>query len=124
MLLFAQAPGDLVPARLDSGEATLAATFAAYAVRAADGALRLVLINKDAHSVLARIEPGRRFAKGKVSRLTAPALDATVGVRFAGAAVDDYGGWAPVARESAQFDDGAIVLDMPGASAALVALPA
>jgi hypothetical protein len=118
MLLFAQAPGDLVPARLDSGEATLAATFAAYAVRAADGALRLVLINKDAHSVLARIEPGRRFAKGKVSRLTAPALDATVGVRFAGAAV------APLASESAQFDDGAIVLDMPGASAALVALPA
>jgi hypothetical protein len=118
MLMFAQAPGDLVPARLDLGGATLAA----YAVRAADGALRLVLINKDARSALARIEPGRRFAKGEVSRLAAPALDATVGVRFAGAAVDDYGGWAPLARESAQFDDGAIMLDMPGASAALVTL--
>jgi hypothetical protein len=97
MLMFAQAPGDLVPARLDSGGPTLAA----YAVRAADGALRLVVINKDARAASARIEPGRRFAKGEVSRLTAPALDATVGVRFGGAAVNDYGGWVPVARESA-----------------------
>jgi hypothetical protein len=120
MLMFAQAPGDLVPARLDSGEATLAA----YAVRAADGALRIVVINKDARSASARIEPGRRFANGEVSRLTAAALDATVGVRFGGAAVDDYGGWMPVAHEAAQIDNGAILLDMPGASAALVMLQA
>jgi hypothetical protein len=120
MLMFAQASGDLMPARLDSGGAALAA----YAVRAADGTLRLVVINKDARAIPARIEPGRRFAKGEVWRLTAPALDATVGVRFGGAAVDDYGGWVPVARESAQFDDGVIVLDMPGASAAVVTLHA
>jgi hypothetical protein len=86
--------------------------------------LRLVVINKDARPASAWIEAGRRFAKGEVSRLTAPALDATVGVRFGGAAVDDYGGWTPTANESAQFDDGAIVLDMPGASAALVTLQA
>jgi len=30
----------------------------------------------------------------------------------------------PVARESAQFDDGVTVLDVPGASAALVTLHA
>src|SRR6266436_3701314 len=118
MLMFAQAPGDLVPARLDSGGAALAA----YAVRAADGALRVVLINKDIRAASMRIEPGRRFAKGEVSRLVAPALDATAGVRLGGAAVDDYGGWAPAAHEGAQFDGGAIVLDIPGASAALVTL--
>jgi len=42
-----------------------------------------------------RIEPGRRFANGEVSRLAAPAVDATAGVQFGGAVVDDYGGWAP-----------------------------
>jgi hypothetical protein len=120
MLMFAQAPGDLVPVRLDSGGATLAA----YAVRAADGALRLVVINKDVRAASVRIEPGRRFAKGEVSRLAAPTLDATTGVRFGGAAVDDYGGWAPLAHEAAQFDDDAIMLDMPGASAALMTLQA
>jgi hypothetical protein len=120
MLMFAQASGNLVPAKLDSGGAAVAA----YAVRAADGALRLVVINKDARAASVRIEPGRRFAKGEVSRLTAPALDANAGVRFGGAAVDDYGGWAAVAREIARFDDGAVVLDIPGASAALVTLPA
>ena len=56
------------------------------------------------------------------ARLAAPALDAIAGVRLGGAAVDDYGGWAPATREGAQFDDGAIVLDIPGASAALVTL--
>ena len=118
MLMFAQAPGDLVPVRLDSGGATLAA----YAVRAANGALRLVVINKGVRAALLRIGPGRRFAKGEVSRLAAPALDATAGTRFGGAAVDDYGGWSPVAREDVQFDGDVIVLDVPGASAALVTL--
>jgi hypothetical protein len=111
MLMFAQATGDLVPTRLDSGGVPLAA----YAVRATDGTLRLVVINKDSRAVSARIEPGRRFANGGVWRLTGPGLDATA---------DDYGGWAPTAREEARFDAGAIVLDLPGASAALIALRA
>src|SRR6266481_2180851 len=81
-----------------------------------------VRLANDAGVVFILIEPGRRFAKGEVSRLVAPALDATAGVRFGGAAVDDYGGWAPAAREAAQFDGGAVVLDIPGASAALVTL--
>jgi hypothetical protein len=118
MLMFAQAPGDLVPTRLDSSGAALAA----YAVRAAGGALRLVVINKDTHTVSPRIEPGRRFANGEVSRLAGSALDATAGVRFGGAAVDDYGGWEPGTREHAQFDAGAVVLDLPAASAALITL--
>jgi hypothetical protein len=118
MLMFAQAPGDLVPTNLDA----LGAALAAYAVRTANGALRLVVINKDIHAVSVRIEPGRRFANGEVSRLAGPALDATGGVQFGGAAVDDYGGWAPLIREHAQSDAGAIVLDLPAASAALIAL--
>lgn len=120
MLMFARAQGDLVPATLDSGGALLAAG----AVRGADGALRLVVINKDVRAAAVRIEPGRRFARGEVWRLVAPALEATAGVRFAGAAVDDYGRWAPTAYEGVQFDDGAVVLDVPGASAALVTLQA
>ena len=40
----------------------------------AEGALRLVLINKDVRAASVRIEPGRRFANGAVSRLVAAAL--------------------------------------------------
>jgi hypothetical protein len=119
MLLFAQAHGDLVPARLDAGGAALAT----WAVRAADGALRVVLINKDARAAAVRIEPGRRFAKSEVLRLTAPALDATAGVRFGGATVDDYGGWSPAIREDTRLDGGALVLDVPAASGALATFP-
>jgi hypothetical protein len=120
MLMFAQASGDLVPARLESGGTAVAA----YAVRAAGGALRVVVINKDTHAVSVRIEPGRRFANGEVLRLTGSALEATAGVRFGGATVDDYGGWSPGTPEHTQFDAGAIVLDLPGASAALLNLQA
>jgi hypothetical protein len=118
MLMFAQAPGALVPTKLHSSGAALAA----YAVRAGSGTLRLVVINKDIRAVSARIEPGRRFANAEVSRLTGPALDATAGVQFGGTPVDDYGSWAPVTREHAQFDAGTIVVDLPGASAALITL--
>jgi hypothetical protein len=118
MLMFAQAGGALVPATLDPGSAALAG----YAVRAADGALRLAVINKDARAASVRIVSGRRFARGEVSRLVAPALDATAGVRFGGATVDDYGGWMPAVREDARLNDGAVMLDMPGASGALVTL--
>jgi len=118
MLMFAQTTGDLVPTRLDPGGVMLAA----YAVRAGDGALRLVVINKDVRAVSLRIEPGRRFANGEVWRLAAAALDATAGVRFGGSAVDDYGGWAPGPREDVRLDAGAIVTDLAGASAALITL--
>ena len=120
MLMFARAAGDLIPTKLESGGAPLAA----YAARAADGALRLVVINKDNRAVSARIEPGRRFANGEVSRLAASALDATTGVGFGGATVDDYGNWSPLTRENARFDGGTIVLDLAGASAALLTLQA
>jgi hypothetical protein len=44
-------------------------------------------------------------------------------VRFAGAAVDDYGGWAPLRAKARKFDDRAIIFDMPSAVAAVVTLP-
>jgi len=118
MLMFAQAQGDLVPARLDGGGAQVAA----YAVRAGDGALRVFVINKDARAASVRIDAGRRFAQGTVLRLAAPAPDATAGVTFGGAPVDAYGGWQPAAPAPAQFSGGDIAVDVPAASAAVIAL--
>jgi hypothetical protein len=122
MLMFAQAGrGSLVPTRLDASPSGLNA----FAVRAPDGSLRVCLINKDSPGAIrASISPGRRFSVASVSRLAGPAIDAREGVTLGGAVVDETGRWTPKFRESADQRDGEIIMNVPAASAALVALHA
>jgi hypothetical protein len=116
MLLFARAArGMLVPARTQS-----ALNFTGFAARADDGSLSVCLINKDAHSARVTIDPGRRFAAASAIRLTAPKVEATAGLMLGGTAVDAYGRWAPAPAEMLEFEGGHVLVDLPGASAALV----
>jgi hypothetical protein len=120
MLMFAQAArGALVPARL----ATDTRALAAFAVRAPDGSLRVCLINKDfVRGARVRIDAGRSFAASSVMRLLGPSADATSGITFGGASVDDFGRWVPGTNEAALAPSGEIAIDVPAASAALVSL--
>ena len=116
MLLFARAArGVLIPARLKSD-----LNLACFAARADDGALRVCLINKDARGARLRIDPGRRFAAASATRLAGPSLDATAGLTLGGATIHASGRWAPAAPEMLQFASGQVLVDVPGASAALV----
>jgi hypothetical protein len=118
MLLFAQAArGALVPARPKADF-----DLASFAARADDGSLRVCLINKDARGARVRIDPGRRFAAASTMRLAAPSLEAATGLTLGGASIDASGRWAPAAPEMLQFASGHVVVDVPGASAALVRL--
>jgi hypothetical protein len=118
MLLFAQAArGALVPARLESD-----LNLACFAARADDGSLRACLINKDARGARLRIDPGRRFAAASAMRLAGPSIDATAALTLGGATIDASGRWAPAAPEMLQFANGHVLVDVPGASAALVQL--
>jgi hypothetical protein len=120
MLMFVQAGrGALLPARVDAGPNELSA----FAVRGDDSSLRICLINKESRGAIpVRIAPGRRFSTASVLRLTAPAIDATQGVTLGGAIVDDAGRWSAVQRERVDHSDGDLLLNVPAASAALVAL--
>jgi hypothetical protein len=118
MLLFAQAArGALVPARLKAD-----LNLASFAARADDGSLRVCLINKDARGARVRIDPGRRFTAASAMRLAAPSLEAATGLTLGGASIDASGRWAPAAPEMLQFASGHVLVDVPGASAALVRL--
>jgi len=118
MLMFGRAArGALVPARLEPGLDALAA----FAVRAADGSLRICLINRDpARAARVTIAAGPRVVAASVLRLAGPGLDATEGVTLGGAVVDDFGRWVPIVHESADRVGDDIVVDVPVASAALV----
>jgi hypothetical protein len=118
MLMFANASdGAVVPARLDGGDA-----LTAYAVRGGDGSLRISLVNLDlGRRSQVVIDPGHRFAAGRVLRLTGPVADGTE-VTFGGAMLDDYGAWTAVAEEPVQFAGTEFMVDMPAASGATVVL--
>ena len=54
--------------------------------------------------------------------IAAPSLEAATGLTFGGASIDASGRWAPAAPEMLQFASGHVLVDVPGASAALVRL--
>jgi hypothetical protein len=119
MLMFKQACGEgaeVVPTQGDTSGVNLAA----YAVRSRNGALRVCLINKDlSRPAHVQVDVGRRFAAVSVLRLAAGSAEATAGVTLGGAAVDDFGGWAPTVLEPIGPET-MIAVDVPVASAALL----
>jgi hypothetical protein len=117
MLLFAQtARGALVPARVTPASPDLKA----YAARAGDGTLRVALIDTDAaQAARAVIAPERRFDSARVMRLAGSAIDATTGITFGGARVDEFGRWDP-REEKIAPDTDEIPIDVPAASAVCV----
>jgi hypothetical protein len=83
--------------------------------------VRVTLINKDlAQPVAAQLDLGAAFKTGQVLRLTAPSVDATEGVTFAGAAVTAEGKWTPQTTAPLTFTAGKATVTLPPASAALV----
>ena len=120
MLLFAVAgAGHLVLTEMEEG---VAGAVTAYCVKARDGDLKLVVLNKSlaVDTTLTVVAPGLRTAA--VLRLIAPRPDDTTDVTFGGSAVGNEGGWTPTVAESLQADRGAVTLSLPRASAALVAM--
>jgi hypothetical protein len=95
--------------------------FTTYAVEASDKTLNIVLVNKDpTTAVEVTVDAGEAVASASVTRLQAPALDATTGVTLAGAGIDPTGGWSPAAPPALPVSGHTITVEVPPASAALV----
>jgi hypothetical protein len=117
LLFFSQA----AQGRLVASETQCAAHFVAHAVRGSDGKLRVTLLNKDLKQPVAvQLDLGAAFKTGQVLRLSAPSVDATEGVTFAGAAVTAEGKWSPRTTEPLALTAGKATVTLPPASAALV----
>jgi hypothetical protein len=81
----------------------------------------VTLLNKDlTQPVAAQLDLGAAFKAGQVLRLSAPAVDATEGVTFAGAAVTAEGKWTPQTTEPLALTTGKTIVTLPPASAVLV----
>jgi len=120
MLAFAHAAtGELVDNQLRAGNLNLAA----FATRNRDKQLCITLINKetvsDSQIVIERTLP---FKTGYVLRLSAPSLESSSGMTFAGGIVNPDGNWRAVQTERIQVSDGKVFVRLPAASAAVVTM--
>lgn len=122
MLLFAVAgAGRLVMTELD-GVAATDGSVSAYGLMSDDEELKVVVLNKNPDRDVTLTVAAAGSKKASVLRLVAPRADDTTDVTFGGAVVGSYGGWAPTVAETPAVHHGALVLQMPKASAAVVTL--
>jgi hypothetical protein len=117
LLVALAAPGDVLAVSASAGNLN----FVTHAVRHADGAVDVVLINKNASTgVAATIALGAPVMGASAISLEAPALTATTGVKLAGAEISATGAWSPQpARALAPMGD-KLPIVVPPASVVLV----
>ncbi len=119
LLAFAMATGD--GGRLLQVQPDVAGVNAtAYAVRDAAGAVWVTVVNKDlAHDAAVELAVPAG-ATAAAYRLSAPSVDATAGVTFAGSAVADDGTWEVGRPGPVSVDAGVARLIVPHATAVVV----
>ncbi len=120
MLLFAEAgPGQLVETKLD--QLDQAPLLTAYALRANTGSIKVAAVNKNLdRAVRLTVDSGQPAPHAKALRLRAPRVDDTTDTTFGGAPVGASGAWSPARQETLPVENGAAVIDLPPASAALI----
>ncbi len=83
----------------------------------------LTVVNKEeGRDAVVNLSGANAFKTASVMRLTGPAIGATDGVRFAGAAVSKTGSWRPKPSTPVAMHNGRAMITVPAASAAVVSL--
>jgi hypothetical protein len=100
------------------------ANVVAHAIIAMDGSLHITLVNKEtAVDAAVTIAVGGTYASATAVTLSAPSVDATTGVTYAGAAVAADGTWTPATPTPVTLDDAHHVhITVPAASATVLTL--
>ena len=120
MLMFNEAVrgASMLPAQLVAPGLNMAA----YALKVADGTLKVCLINKGLErGARVGIESGRNFSSASLLRLTAPAAEAKTEVTLGGSAVGESGLWSPQPLKTVSWRSNAYV-EVAAASAVIVHL--
>jgi hypothetical protein len=120
MLLFAQAgAGQLVESKL--GPSDHAPLLTAYGLRNIAGVIKVAAFNKHLdRGVRLTIDAGQRTHRASSLRLQAPRVDSTTDATLGGTPVGASGAWSAARGETLAAENGAAVIELPPASAALV----
>ena len=120
MLLFAQAgAGHLVESKLEPQEQ--APLLTAYGLRNDAGAVKVAAFNKNLdRGVRLTIDAGQQGRRVTALRLHAPRVDDATDTTLGGAPVGAGGEWSTAREETLTVENGAAVMELPAASAALI----
>lgn len=117
LLLFSLVgPGQLVAAQL-SGAETIP-LLKTYALRGADGRMRVVLINKDTQTDAQIKLTGIEASKGRLIRLEAPSVDDANDVTLGGSPIGQSGEWSALVEETLSLRNSTFQLRIPKGTAA------
>jgi hypothetical protein len=119
LLLFAlMGPGILLQTQLSAG--SLDAT--AYAVRSANGVLRVMLVNKDTQDLPLVIEANQTIQAATLQIMTGPGLSALSGVTIQGSTVNIDGSFAPANPDALTSLGTQTTCTIPALSAGLISI--
>jgi hypothetical protein len=118
LLLFSMMARDAVLTSKSTGSATALASFA---TGGRDGRLDVALVNKSrTESASVRVLLPQSYASGTALMLSAPDLDSTAGIAFAGAEVTAKGYWRPIEAFSLPVIESSILMAVPPGSIVLI----
>jgi hypothetical protein len=110
--------GIIIPVSVDNKDLD----YNAYAC-STNGGYIMTIINKEQKKDLTlTINAGKTVNSINIMRLTAPAVNSTAGITFAGAAVQSDGSFSPAVREEYQIGKSSFVIKVPAASAAVIVI--
>src|SRR5205814_7223417 len=115
--------GHLGPGMFQPVTVAGAGNLVAYAVKGADGATRIALIDKEPTGGMVPVTvtlAGAGNGTARVIHLTGPSLAAPAGAQIQGAALDHDGHLAPGAPDPIEYSGGSISLALPTGSAAIL----
>ncbi len=120
MLLFAEAgSGQLLESTLDHPEQ--APLLTAYGLRSPAGAIKVAVFNKNLdRGVRLTMDAGQGLQRANALSLHAPRVDDTTDTTLGGSPVGAAGAWTPVRKQALTFENGAAILQLSAASAALI----
>ncbi len=110
--------GNVIPTTVTIGSNT---NFTAYGVRQADGAISVVLNNKDmSDTVAVSVNFGPEVGAAQLIELTGPTLSSISGFTLGGATINPNGSWNGGVQEVLSATNGQLTIDVPPTSAILL----
>ena len=120
MLMFSQfKETSFIPSTIDSQGLNITA----YASISSNKEVRLALFNKEpSHAARVHLHVNRTFSETYMFQLSAPSLESKTGVTFGSSQVSSSGDWKPYHYKISHHKNGAIIFDLPAASATAIVL--
>jgi hypothetical protein len=115
---YGSSGGTIIPVNVANNNNYL--NYNAYACSTNNGYTMTIINKEQKKDISITVNASKTVSSINVMRLTAPAVDSTTGITFAGAAVQSDGTFSPATQEESQIGKSSFTIKVPAASAVVV----